>query len=297
VTEISPASGPVTGGTSVTITGGDFVSGATVTIGGNPLTNVTVVSPSQLAGTTPAGTVGAKDVVVTTSTGTGTCTACFTYQGPVALYLLEGNALDASGNGNNGTTTGTLSAATGHTGQASTALSFSGNSYITVPSNALLKGLTADLTVVFWVKKGATDITSTMIPVSRRVTDDKIHFLLYGQPGGFGFMCCNPAGGTTTGMFYMPSGSGLTTINDGQWHQVAATRRFGASGFTQLFLDGVLVSGTYTAGSATADALVVDADLMIGRQASASPGQFAGNLDNVYIFNRILTQGEIQALP
>ncbi|HEY33294.1 MAG TPA: hypothetical protein G4O10_09370, partial [Dehalococcoidia bacterium] len=34
VTSISPTSGPAAGGTSVTITGTNFVNGATVTIGG-----------------------------------------------------------------------------------------------------------------------------------------------------------------------------------------------------------------------------------------------------------------------
>ena len=43
VTNMSPASGPIAGNTSVTITGTNFVSGATVTIGGVAATNVTFV--------------------------------------------------------------------------------------------------------------------------------------------------------------------------------------------------------------------------------------------------------------
>ena len=44
VSSISPTSGPTTGGTSVTITGTNFVSGATVAFGGTAATGVTVVT-------------------------------------------------------------------------------------------------------------------------------------------------------------------------------------------------------------------------------------------------------------
>lgn len=64
VTGIWPDSGPVSGGTSVQVFGLRFQSGATVTIGGNPATNVVFVSSTELTCDTPAGTVGAADVVV-----------------------------------------------------------------------------------------------------------------------------------------------------------------------------------------------------------------------------------------
>jgi len=67
VTSISPPSGPTAGGTSVTITGTGFASGATVTIGGNAATGVTYVSATSIKATTPAGTVGSANVVVTVS--------------------------------------------------------------------------------------------------------------------------------------------------------------------------------------------------------------------------------------
>jgi hypothetical protein len=216
--------------------------------------------------------------------------------GLVAFYPLDGNGTDASGSGNHGTVTGAVPA-TGHSGQPSTALSFTGpNDIVTVPTNSVLKGLTGDLTLVFWVKKGTSPIVETMIPVSRREFGNRIHFLSYAQPGGFAFQCCS-SGGSAPGMFYTPSGTGLTGINDGQWHQIATTRHFGAGGVTLLYVDGNLVFGTYSSGSATDAAPSIDAALMIGHQASLSPGQFQGFLDNVYIFNRILKQAEIQALP
>ncbi|MCC6319006.1 MAG: hypothetical protein IT361_15105 [Gemmatimonadaceae bacterium] len=215
--------------------------------------------------------------------------------GLAAFYPLDGNGDDSSGNSNHGTALQTTTVA-GHDGKANTAMSFGPFGVVSVPSNPILAGLTNDLTLVFWVRKQFTPLGVGMIPVSRREPGNVIHFLAYLQPGGSGFQCCS-AGGSATGMFYAPNGNGLTTMNDGQWHQVAIVRRFGPSGFTEVYLDGNPVPGTYTSGAATAAAPAIVADLLIGRQASTSPGQFDGFIDNVYIFNRILTQTQIISLP
>lgn len=83
VTAISPTSGSTSGGTSVTITGTGFLSGATVSIGGSPATNVVVVSSISITAKTASHTAGAADVVVTNSdTQTGTLAAGYTYTVP-----------------------------------------------------------------------------------------------------------------------------------------------------------------------------------------------------------------------
>ena len=73
---VSPAFGPASGGTSITITGSNL-SDATVTIGGETAaiipgsdtgTQITVTSPSAASGT--PGIVGTVDVIVTTPGGT-----------------------------------------------------------------------------------------------------------------------------------------------------------------------------------------------------------------------------------
>lgn len=79
VTDIWPSTGPTSGGTPVTITGTGFVSGATVTIGSNAA-SVTFGSSTSLTVTTPAGTAGAKNVVVTNpDTQTASISSRFTY--------------------------------------------------------------------------------------------------------------------------------------------------------------------------------------------------------------------------
>jgi len=69
ITSISPATGSTSGGTLVTITGENFVSGATVTIGGKVATDVNVVSPIEITAKTPPNTEGEKDVVITNPDG------------------------------------------------------------------------------------------------------------------------------------------------------------------------------------------------------------------------------------
>jgi len=88
VASISPSFGTTGGGTAVTITGADFTSGATVTIGGVAATGVTFVNATSITATSPAGTAGAKDVVVTNpDTQIGTLTSGFTYVAPIFTLI------------------------------------------------------------------------------------------------------------------------------------------------------------------------------------------------------------------
>jgi IPT/TIG domain len=77
-----PSGGTVAGGTQIDISdpSGSFSSGSTVTVDGVPCTGVTVSSANLIVCTTPAGTVGVKNVVVTNADGaSGTVTGGFTY--------------------------------------------------------------------------------------------------------------------------------------------------------------------------------------------------------------------------
>lgn len=84
LSSISPNTGPVAGGTGVAIHGTGFPvdpsEPPTVTIGGAAATDVLVSAPGVLTCTTPPGTAGAKNVVVTKKNGeSATLTAAFTY--------------------------------------------------------------------------------------------------------------------------------------------------------------------------------------------------------------------------
>ena len=80
ISAIAPLTGPLAGGTNITLTGKGFTGATGVTIGGVPATNVTVVSDTQLTATTPAVTAaGAFPVTVTTPRESWTVRDGFSY--------------------------------------------------------------------------------------------------------------------------------------------------------------------------------------------------------------------------
>ena len=85
VTAVGPASGPLAGGTKVTITGTGFTGASVVDFGVVPAAAFTVVSATQIQATTPAGLAGPVDVKVQNPAGTSPVTAAdqFTYTSSV----------------------------------------------------------------------------------------------------------------------------------------------------------------------------------------------------------------------
>ena len=81
VSDVSPSAGPAGGGTRITISGSNFITGHTaVTVGGVPATDVVVNSPVSVSATTPAGPDGSyTNVVVTTTGGSASKLSAFWY--------------------------------------------------------------------------------------------------------------------------------------------------------------------------------------------------------------------------
>jgi hypothetical protein len=75
VTSVSPNSGGTGGGTSVTLTGTGFVSGATVKFGTIAGTSVVVVSSTSITVKSPAEGAATINVTVTTPGGTSATSA------------------------------------------------------------------------------------------------------------------------------------------------------------------------------------------------------------------------------
>jgi hypothetical protein len=107
VTSVTPASGPTSGGTTLTITGTGFVTGATVSVGGSAATGVTVVDSTTLTATTPAHAAGAVSLAVTIPGGqSATMAAAFTYVGPAPAVTSVTPASGSTGGGTGVTITG-----------------------------------------------------------------------------------------------------------------------------------------------------------------------------------------------
>ena len=108
VTAVSPDYGVTGGGTSVTITGSNFSGATGVHFGTTRATTFTVVSPTSISATSPAGSPGTVDVTVSTPYGTSAVTSAdeFTYVMSAYTALPPTRLLDTR---TNGTTLGTNS--------------------------------------------------------------------------------------------------------------------------------------------------------------------------------------------
>jgi hypothetical protein len=83
VSGIQPDFGPAAGGTAVVISGSNFQSGDSVTIGGVAATGVNVTGPGTITAITGAHATGLVDVVVSGAGGTGTLAKSFFYSPPL----------------------------------------------------------------------------------------------------------------------------------------------------------------------------------------------------------------------
>jgi hypothetical protein len=88
VSSVSPASGPIAGGTQVLVTGSNFLAGAKVEIGG-VASAVEVVSETELKAVTPAHAAGPEEVVVTSTGGESTGGPSYTYVPPPAVSSIN----------------------------------------------------------------------------------------------------------------------------------------------------------------------------------------------------------------
>ncbi|HET9597964.1 MAG TPA: IPT/TIG domain-containing protein, partial [Anaeromyxobacteraceae bacterium] len=103
---LSPITGPISGGTQVTLSGSGFVDGAQVRFGANPAT-VSSVQPTQIVALTPLGAVGGVDVVVVNPDGqVATLAGGFTYFQPPPPAPSIGSAAPTSGPTSGGTVVG-----------------------------------------------------------------------------------------------------------------------------------------------------------------------------------------------
>ncbi|MGY2154529.1 IPT/TIG domain-containing protein, partial [Nocardia gipuzkoensis] len=167
LTSINPNTGPVTGGTTVVLTGTGLSTTSAVTFGGTPATSFTVNSNTQVTAVAPAGT-GTVQVTVTTAGGTSNGLS-YTYVAVPTLTSVVPNSGPAAG----GTTvvlTGTgFTGATAVTFGATPATSFTVNSATQITAVAPAGTGTVQVTVT---APGGTSngVSYTYIPVPTLTT-------------------------------------------------------------------------------------------------------------------------------
>ena len=247
VTGISPTSGPIAGSTPVTITGTNFTGATGVTIGGASATAVSVTNSTTIAATTPAGTAGARDVVVTTPDGSGTGTGLFTYVAAPSVTGISPTSGPTAG-GTSVTITGT---------------NFTGATSVTIGGAAA-----TGLSVV-----NATTITATT-PAHAAATVD----VAVTTPGGTGTgtnLYTYASGPTVTGVSPTsgPAAGGTSVTITGSGFTEATGVKFGSTSATSHTVNSAIqITATSPAGSGTVDVTVTTPG---GTSATSSADQFA----------------------
>jgi len=210
----------------------------------------------------------------------------FLTNGLVAYYPFNGNANDASGNGNNGTIVGaTLTA--NRFGDPNSAYFLNGSTgYILIP-NAPANNVAAQFTISFWMNAK---------PGYGTPADNGIQIISKWGNGGVG-LASYQIGITPAGRLYTATydGNNEALLNDpsvtsiGVWHQVVFVRN--SNGF-YLYRDNALLCWTNSMPQPQHSTL----NLNFGREETGNYAYYGGGLDDIRIYNRALSTNEVQQL-
>jgi len=157
VTDISPSSGALVGGTSVTIRGTNFTGATSVTFDGIAATSFSVLNSSTITCITPARSAGAVGIIVTTTDGPSGVFSSFTYITPPTITGISISSGSTEG-GTNVTITGTsFIGATSVTfgGIAATSLSIVNSTTITCITPARSIGAVGIIVTTLYGTSGA----------------------------------------------------------------------------------------------------------------------------------------------
>ncbi|HVB11206.1 MAG TPA: IPT/TIG domain-containing protein, partial [Bacillota bacterium] len=251
VTAITPVNGPVSGGTSVTISGSGF-TGATAVRFGSVAVPYLVDSDGTIVATSPAGSAGTVDVIVAGPDGSSAVTPAdrFTFGTPPTVTGVSPGAGQAAGGGSVAITgTGFTTATAVRFGSMAAAFTVASDSRITatVPAGAG----TVDVTVTT-VCGNATASNATSCGTSPVTAADRYAYLPLPVVSALA-PSSGPAGG---GTLVTIAGTGFATATGVSFGNVSAT--FSVVSDTQITATApagtgtVNVTVTTTCASATA---------------------------------------------
>jgi hypothetical protein len=182
------------------------------------------------------------------------------------------------------------------------ALTFDGTAaFVEVPNNGAVDVAQGDFTIDAWVRKpqasppGVGVLFDKRAQISGGATQGWSLFLVNGRVGvqladGVGNSMCSSTPGVSSCTNFISN----TTVDDGAWHFVAASVRRNSPVGGSIFVDGSRVftfDPTIRSGS-----LSNGAPLRFGKRSFDDSGYFGGNLDEVEVFHRSLTDGELGAI-
>ena len=199
-------------------------------------------------------------------------------EGLLAYYALEGDVLDSSGNGFNGTIVGDPIYVDGAIGMG---MDFNGDDYIDCGNDEVFS-VTDYLTVALWVNirtiptawTGAITKGNTAWRISNYNLSTGMHFGF--ENGSRGWQAANSA----------------TQLNIGEWYHVCGVYDINVG--AKIYIDGLEDGSNADTGGITQNTSIV----AIGTNSDSTYPEQAwdGLLDEVMIFNRALSADEVAAL-
>src|SRR4051812_28653419 len=197
----------------------------------------------------------------------------------VASYAFESNASDGSGSGFNGTLVNNPTFVAGHSGLA---VNLNGtNQSVQIP-----RSIQDSFTIAFWVRTTTTGGTGTQWWQGQGLVDGEVANVV--NDFGVSLLGSRAAFGVGNPDITIQSTS---NINDGAFHHVVATRN-AATGAMVLYIDGAQqASATGPTGTRNAPA-----SLRVG-SLQTNLNFFAGQIDEVRLYNVALTAAQVAAIP
>lgn len=222
-------------------------------------------------------------------------------QGLVAYWPFNGNANDASGTAPNGVVYG-ATLTTDRFGNVSSAYHFAGSAYIEVPNSSVFDfDSTTSYTISFWMKNcvglPGADPGSALFALGKgaatvAIASDRGYAItLYRSVPVFLYS-------TTTNAVARIQNYGGPTIAGNGWHLVTAVFDYNPANAVpreeRLYIDGLLVASAAVSGQSY-DYSQSTLPLIMGKNI-ANNQFYKGAIDDVRMYNRVLSQTEIAAL-
>jgi hypothetical protein len=209
--------------------------------------------------------------------------------GLAAYYPFSGDATDASGHGHDGTVSG-ATLTTDRFGFGNNAYGFDGSSEIILGSLPAID----DHSVSLWFKKSV----ASSYPSTGEA--DLFGTQAAAWPSSsfkFGFNSANPdqisIAIATTSLDYLASCT-VSSITDTHWHHLVITR---STVSVQAYLDDVQQTLTITSSAGTPSGTITSGTITkLGTVGGMVDTKFDGSLDDVRIYSRVLSAGEIARL-
>ncbi len=190
-------------------------------------------------------------------------------------------AIDASGNGNDGTLSG---GATWVAGQIGGALQFNGsNAYVTAPH---IPFDNRSFTIALWVNPGGlSGQQSVFSQTESRNTNLSLHLRLCGPGASYG-----PIGGLRMGFYSNDLDTPTDVIENNNWYHLTCTYDYDSQ-VRRIYLDGELSAE----GTGAAPFLGATGDTIIGSW-DGTEEYFNGMIDDVQVYSRALAENEVRSI-